>query len=174
MARQNNRFSSKRNNAIDTATFLAMFIFIPGTFWFVRFDGLGKIVDDEEKNADIAVATASIFDEVSGDFSAQKPVKLNRLGYTIATSLTNPFYGMSEAALAQTSSTCSSGGSTSTSLCPSGCQHSCLEYITFTPGQLPPGNYTGWELEYGYNLCCTAKICQNGNWVDYPFENKYE
>ena len=31
--------------------------------------------------ADIAVATASIFDEVSGDFSAQKPVKLNRLGY---------------------------------------------------------------------------------------------
>ena len=73
MARQNNRFSSKRNNAIDTATFLAMFIFIPGTFWFVRFDGLGKIVDDEEKNADIAVATASIFDEVSGDFSAQKP-----------------------------------------------------------------------------------------------------
>src|SRR5690606_10893916 len=54
---------------------------IPGTFWFVRFDGFGKIVDDEEKNADIAVATASIFDEVSGDFSAQKPVKLNRLGY---------------------------------------------------------------------------------------------
>jgi len=49
---------------------------------FVRFDGLGKIVDDEEKNADIAAATASIFDEVSGDFSAQKPVKLNRLGYT--------------------------------------------------------------------------------------------
>ena len=94
--------------------------------------------------------------------------------FTIATSLTNPFYGMSEAAIAQTSSTCSSGGSTSTSLCPSGCQHSCLEYITFTPGQLPPGNYTGWELEYGYNLCCTAKICQNGNWVDYPFENKYE
>jgi len=54
--------------------------YIPGTFWFVRFDGLGKIVDDEEKNAGIAVATASIFDEVSGDFSAQKPVKLNRLG----------------------------------------------------------------------------------------------
>ena len=56
--------------------------YIPGTFWFVRFDGLGKIVDDEEKNAGIAVATASIFDEVSGDFSAQKPVKLNRLGYS--------------------------------------------------------------------------------------------
>ena len=69
--------------AFGIATFLAMFIFIPGTFWFVRFDGLGKIVDDEEKNADIAVATASIFDEVSGDFSAQKPVKLNRLGYII-------------------------------------------------------------------------------------------
>ena len=74
------------------------------------FDGFGKIVDDEDDEcnpvnffdgidrthvrsmrnrkipfsgglADIAVATASIFDEVSGDYSAQKPVKLNRLGY---------------------------------------------------------------------------------------------
>src|SRR5690606_6814355 len=96
-------------------------LLISRTFWspfhwsgdkFVRFDGLGKIVDDEDDECnpvnfidgidgthvrsmrnrktpfsgglvDIAVATASIFDEVSGDFSAQKPVKLNRLGYKV-------------------------------------------------------------------------------------------
>ena len=62
MARQNNRFSSKRNNAVDIATFLAMFIF------------------------------------------------------TLATSLTNPFYGMIEAAMAQSSSSTTSGYSCSVSL----------------------------------------------------------
>ncbi|WP_236979545.1 hypothetical protein [Membranihabitans maritimus] len=41
-----------------------------------RFDGLGKIVDDEEKNAGIVVTTASRkhsgFDEVSGDFPSPR------------------------------------------------------------------------------------------------------
>ena len=94
--------------------------------------------------------------------------------FTIATSLTNPFYGMSEAALAQTSSTCTSGGGGSTTSCPTGCQHSCNSYTTLEIGDLPPGDYTGWIRSVNYEVCCTVIICQNGYEVPFTYENMYE
>lgn len=63
--------------------------------------------------------------------------------FTVATSLTNPFYGMSKAALAQGTTTTTGGD------CPSICSTNC------TPsGSLPP--LLEREERYNYNYCCTT------------------
>ena len=108
MARQNNNFSRKRNDAFGIATFLAMFIF------------------------------------------------------TIATSLTNPFYGMSEAAMAQ---------GTTTSTLPGNCYNPFTEEVVpcdtisyiFCPSK---GRYVIrciWRMQ-GYSYCSPdmQDLCPGG------------
>ncbi len=71
--------------------------------------------------------------------------------FTVATSLTNPFYGMSEAAIAQTTTTTSSTGSTGTGgdvECESStyCQH---------------GLKSGYDPIMKQKTCCYAScLCQ--------------
>ncbi len=63
--------------------------------------------------------------------------------FTVATSLTNPFYGMSAAAIAQGTTTTTGGG------CPSYCLTNCT-----SSASLPP--LLEREEAYYYNYCCTT------------------
>ena len=62
---------------------VVLFFMIPGTFWFGRFDVVGKMVQIEETNVGIAYVLARLGDEDMGHFSPQKSARIKRTGYSI-------------------------------------------------------------------------------------------
>lgn len=88
------------NNRLVTSAYNYKQGVIPLAFWFDRFDGQRKMVNAEETNTGIALAVASIDDEGSDHFPAQKSVRIKSHGFStiffyqfiLLNPYPNPFY----------------------------------------------------------------------------------